>query len=1134
MKNPLLFAFDKFFSSLLRYMGIRGKLITIFLLIKVVPLILLAWMAMAEIGGLGEKVGQQSTELLADTQRLVGQISDLASENSIAALDLKSRESIERLTSITAQAVAAFLYERDEDILQAARLEPDCKNFTDFLEFRRRPVVYHEPWQLNREGDAWITSEGAVEQPSVWPENCDNRKAFHYRSLEATGLVGDKPLYLEMTFVDLNGQEKYKVTTSELLPKELHNVAEKENTWCRAETYFAQLKKLKPGEVYVSEVIGPYLPAPLIGPYTKTRCRKNGIPFVPEESAYAGKENPLGRRFQGLIRWATPVVRDEKVTGYVTLALDHTHIMEFTDHLVPTEERFSPISDAASGNYAFMWDYLGRNISHPRDYFIVGYNPDTGQPAIPWLDQETYNDWQESGLSFVEFQKTAPVFHQQSLKKKPALPLIRVGSLGLDGRYLNFAPQCSGWHNLTRHGGSGSFVIYWSNLWKLTTAAAIPYYTGLYKESPRGFGYVTIGANVHEFHRSANETAAQLKSLEKDYEVRLGRKNRETRNFLAASLKETVSNLTLTTFVMIVLVIFIAVWMASLLTARITTMINGIKRFQEGDLQYRLAVKGDDEMAGLAKAYNEMSGALSESIDELHEARHKAEESDRIKSLFLANMSHEIRTPLNGIMGLSSLLLKTELNQDQKKYLKTLKVSADSLLVVIDDILDFSKMEAGKMELIKVPFNLQEVINSVLQMFLLKAAEKGLLLDCAVDSEVTGKVIGDPNRLQQIIVNLVNNAIKFTGKGAILITVEVVEKILGGDSVALKFSIIDSGIGIAPEKQLSIFEAFKQADLSHARNYGGSGLGLAISSDLVKLMGGEIGLISNYGEGSTFWFTAPFGLPAKDDLAIAPQFIHSGSEVIFNNVRVLLAEDEEVNVIVAKAMLDKAGIGVAVAGDGRQALALLEQGDFHLVFMDIQMPGMDGFAATAKLRQSELPGHHLPVIAMTAHAMKGYQEKCLAAGMDDYLSKPFNEEQLYAVLERWLPRDAVKTASRKARIDNVKHDELRRLQRPGRPDVLLKILQKYLDRASLHRANIGQAVDARDAKKLMVAAHTLKSSSAQLGAYHLAELCAELERLGRENQLAGISQCRIALEQELELVVEAFERIVRKHGQLDS
>ena len=1120
----------KMFSSLFGHAGIRGKLIVIFVLIKVIPLILLAWLAMFEIGGLGDKVAQRSTEILVDTQRLVGQVSDLASENSIAALDLKSRESIEHLTEITAQSVADFLCQRDQDILLASRMELGCESFVDFLALRRRSVVSHKPWQLNPSGDAWIAPEENLEQPQVWPENSDNGKSFHYRGQKLAGVVENKPLYLEMTFVDLKGQEKCKVTTSDRLSEELYNVSEKKNTWCRAETYFAELEKLKPGEIYVSEVIGAYLSSPLIGPYTKTRCLEKGIPFAPEEAAYAGKENPVGRRFQGLIRWATPVVQGDNVVGYVTLALDHTHIMEFTDHLIPTEERFSPISDAASGNYAFMWDHLGRNISHPRDYFITGYNPETGQPATSWLDQEMYSDWQESGLSFFEFQKTAPVFDQQSLAKRPALPLLKAGMLGLDGRYLNFAPQCSGWHNLTRYGGSGSFVIFWSNLWKLTTAATIPYYTGVYKGSPRGFGYVTIGANVHEFHRSATESAAQLKALQKDYEARLESKNRETQKFLAASLKDTLSNLSLSTFVMIFMVIMIAVWMASVLTSKITTLISGIRRFQEGDLKYRLKVKGDDEIAGLSKAFNEMSMALGESIEELHQARHRAEESDRVKGLFLANMSHEIRTPLNGIMGLSNLLLQSELNPAQEKHLKTLKVSADSLLVVIDDILDFSKMEAGKMELIRVPFNLQEVLDSVLQMFFLKVADKDLLLDCAIDMDVARKLVGDPNRLLQIMVNLVNNAIKFTEKGSVQIKVEVAEKVPGQDDLLLKFSVIDSGIGIEPEKQASIFEAFKQVDLSHARNYGGSGLGLAISSDLVKLMGGEIGLQSNYGEGATFWFKIPFTLPEKDALAIAPQFIHSGSEVIFNNIRVLLAEDEAVNVIIAKAMLEKIGIDVTVAGDGIKALDLLAQGDFHLVLMDVQMPGLDGFTATMELRKRELPGHRLPVVAITAHAMKGYHEKCLAAGMDDYLSKPFNEEQLYLVLKRWLPRDVIMSAAPKAGIDTTKHDELSQLNSPGKPDMLKKVLRTYLNKVPIHRENIDQAIDSLDAEQIWIAAHTLKSSSAQLGAYRLAEICAEIEERGHKNRLEGVRNCWLELEEELKLVVKEFERIVEKQN----
>ena len=297
----------------------------------------------------------------------------------------------------------------------------------------------------------------------------------------------------------------------------------------------------------------------------------------------------MGKRFQSIIRWATPVAKAGQTIGYVTLALDHTHIMEFTDHIVPTEERYSPISDAASGNYAFMCDYKSRNISHPWDYFIVGYDPATGEEAVPWLSSEIYDMWQKSGLTFGEFQKTAPVFLEQRLAKKPAAPLTKAGMLGLDGRFLNFAPQCSGWHTLTQSGGSGSFVIFWSNLWKLTTAATIPYYTGMYKNSPRGFGYVTIGANVDDFHHAATQTASQIAAIEKDFEGKLLAKNAVNQKFMSDALEVTAKKLSLSTLFMILLVIFIAIWMASNLTGKITGMIRGIKRFQDGNYEHRLA-----------------------------------------------------------------------------------------------------------------------------------------------------------------------------------------------------------------------------------------------------------------------------------------------------------------------------------------------------------------------------------------------------------------------------------------------------------------------------------------------------------------------------------------------------------------
>lgn len=607
--------------------GIRTKLIFIFILIKVLPLIALTWYAWDQIAKLTGSVEKQSAEMVSTTHMVVSGVSKLSTENSIRALDEKSREAIERLTTDTAKYVATFLYDRDRDILLASQIAVDESKYRQFLESRIRPVIQHQPWVMDASGERWIPSfeEGVSNEQIISATNKDNSKAFHYRTPDRDSILENRPLYMEMTFIDLAGNEIAKAGTSANLSSARKNVADPKNTYCRAETYFEALKKLAPGEIYVSEVIGPYIEGHIIGTYSKAKAKEKGVLFKPELSGYAGKENPVGRHFQGLVRWGTPVVEKGRIVGYVTLALDHTHIMEFTDHLVPTAERYAAISDAGSGNYAFMWDYKGRNISHPRDYFIVGYDQNTGKQAVPWLDEEMYRLWQKNSMSMIDFELQAPTFKEQSLDKKPASPLTQAGMLGLDCRYLNFAPQCTGWFNLTQNGGSGSFLIFWSGIWKLTTAAAIPYYTGLYGHSHRGFGFVTIGANVDEFHNSAMETAKTIKDIESDFTRKLEDGKKDHIALLHLTLQKTFRNLSVYTLMMIAAVIFIAVIMAGILTSSIITIVKGIRRFQQGDLGHRLKLQSSDEMGQLAQAYNEMADTVQAYISDVERSKTELE-----------------------------------------------------------------------------------------------------------------------------------------------------------------------------------------------------------------------------------------------------------------------------------------------------------------------------------------------------------------------------------------------------------------------------------------------------------------------------------------------------------------------------
>ena len=407
----------------------------------------------------------------------------------------------------------------------------------------------------------------------------------------------------------------------------------------------------------------------------------------------------------------------------------------------------------------------------------------------------------------------------------------------------------------------------------------------------------------------------------------------------------------------------------------------------------------------LARVLADLESRVRARTAELADAKERAEEASRLKSEFLANMSHEIRTPMNGFMGMLDVLMETPLSEDQHDYVETARVSAGTLLDILRDILDFSKIEAGRMELDPVPISIATLVEETVVPLETIAARKGVKLLRSTLDNVPAVLVGDPVRLRQVLLNLVSNAIKFTAGGSIEVCASLLETRAHNDAV-LRITVKDSGIGLTEEQQKVIFEPFRQADGSTTRNYGGIGLGLSISRRLAEMMGGDIGVTSRPGEGSTFWFTARLKYleavtllaPQKPALATLAAAVETPSAR--RQLRILAAEDNPVNQRVVKTLLERRGHTVALADTGVAALRIVEQESFDIVLMDVQMPEMDGVTAIGFLRERDARrGTHTPIVVLTAHAMRGDRERFLAAGADGYVTKPIQFEQLQGEID---------------------------------------------------------------------------------------------------------------------------------------
>lgn len=489
--------------------------------------------------------------------------------------------------------------------------------------------------------------------------------------------------------------------------------------------------------------------------------------------------------------------------------------------------------------------------------------------------------------------------------------------------------------------------------------------------------------------------------------------------------------------------------------------------------------------------------------EELIQAKKVAEDAKRLQEQFLANMSHEIRTPMNGIQGMTDLLLDTHLTTKQTDFARTIKRSADNLVVIINDILDFSKIKAGKLTIEKIDFDLREVVKNANAVFIHQLTEKKLSFALHIDSKIPHVLKGDPYRLNQILVNLIGNAVKFTHEGVITVKIHLAEE--SDQAVVLNFSVSDTGIGIDNQKIDEIFESFTQASVETSRKYGGSGLGLTITKQLLEMQNGSIHFESELEKGTTFHFSLPFERGKTDQLFFESKKLKDYQGTL-QNKNFLVAEDNKVNQMVIQNVLKKAGASSDMANNGLEAINYLKKNaNYDAIIMDLQMPEMDGYAATKYIRN--VMKISIPIIAMTASALKGEKSRCIEIGMNDYLTKPFDFSVFYKCVSLLLENEPLNSNNKVSEVNNSRLFDLGLLEEMEDSEYLSEILEIFLNSTPAEISELQTLFNKQDFENMYRIAHKLKSSAGLLKATSLLDTLVKIEKASREEdqqQLAGL------------------------------